>query len=184
LTYLLFILFFLNEEAGMEGKTVKQSKIAISHVMVPQDANIAGNVHGGVIMKHVDTAAGFVAIRHARSNCVTASIDRLDFHHPVFVGNLLTLRASINFVGRTSMEIGVRAETEDVMTGQVLHTASAYLTFVALDGNGRPREIPPLILESEEDIRRNREAKARRETRLRERTQEKACQQDFDSCEI
>ena len=168
----------------MEGKRVKESSVAISHVMEPQDANIAGNVHGGVIMKHVDTAAGFVAARHARSNCVTASIDRLDFHHPVFVGNLLTLRASINFVGRTSMEIGVRAETEDVITGQVRHTASAYLTFVALDGNGRPKKIPPLILESEEEIRRNREAKARRETRLREKTQEKECQQDFDTCDL
>ncbi len=184
MTYLLAILCFLNEEARMEGKTVRESRIAISHVMLPQDANIAGNVHGGVIMKHVDTAAGFVAARHARSNCVTASIDRLDFHHPVFVGNLLTLRSSINFVGRTSMEIGVRAETEDVITGQVRHTASAYLTFVALDGNGRPREIPPLILESEEETRRNREAKARRDMRLQERTKEKACQEDFDTCEI
>jgi acyl-CoA hydrolase len=82
------------------------------------------------------------------------------------------------------MEIGVRAETEDVITGQVRHTASAYLTFVALDGDGRPKEIPPLILESEEETRRNREAKARREMRLQEKTKEKACQQDFDSCEI
>ena len=184
LTYLLTILFFLNEEANMEGKTVKESSVTISHVMLPQDANISGNVHGGVIMKHVDTAAGLVAARHARANCVTASIDRLDFHHPVFVGNLLTLKANINNVGKTSMEIGVRAETEDVITGQVRHTASAYLTFVALDGSGRPREIPPLILESEQEIRRNREARARRETRLEERTKEKACQQDFESCEI
>lgn len=168
----------------MEGKTVRESLVALSHVMLPQDANIAGNVHGGVIMKHVDTAAGLVAARHARSNCVTASIDRLDFHHPVFVGNLLTLRASINFVGRTSMEIGVRAETEDVITGQIRHTASAYLTFVALDGNRRPKEVPPLILESQDEIRRNREARARRETRLREKTREKECQQDFDRCEI
>jgi len=168
----------------MEGKTVRESRVALSHVMLPQDANIAGNVHGGVIMKHVDTAAGLVAARHARSNCVTASIDRLDFHHPVFVGNLLTLRASINFVGRTSMEIGVRAETEDVITGQIRHTASAYLTFVALDGNRRPKEVPPLILESQDEIRRNREARARRETRLREKTREKECQQDFDRCEI
>lgn len=168
----------------MEGKTVRESLVALSHVMLPQDANIAGNVHGGVIMKHIDTAAGLVAARHARSNCVTASIDRLDFHHPVFVGNLLTLRASINFVGRTSMEIGVRAETEDVITGQIRHTASAYLTFVALDGNRRPKEVSPLILESQDEIRRNREARARRETRLREKTREKECQQDFDRCEI
>ncbi len=168
----------------MEGKTVRESRVALSHVMLPQDANIAGNVHGGVIMKHIDTAAGLVAARHARSNCVTASIDRLDFHHPVFVGNLLTLRASINFVGRTSMEVGVRAETEDVITGRIRHTASAYLTFVALDGNRRPKEVPPLILESQDEIRRNREAKARRETRLREKTREKECQQDFDRCEI
>jgi len=101
----------------MEGKRVNDSRVVMSQMMSPQDANVAGNVHGGVIMKLIDTAAGVVAIRHARSNVVTASIDRLDFHHPTFVGDLLTLRASLNFVGRTSMEVGVRVETENLISG-------------------------------------------------------------------
>lgn len=158
----------------MEGKKGKDSRVTMSHFMLPQDANPAGNVHGGVVIKHIDSAAGVVATRHARCNTVTASIDRLDFHHPVFVGNLLILKASINMVGRTSMEIGVRAETEDLVTGQLHHTASAYLTFVALDEHGRPQEVPALILEAEDEKRRNREACARRRVRLAEKKEEAA----------
>ncbi|MFZ5868644.1 MAG: acyl-CoA thioesterase, partial [Thermodesulfobacteriota bacterium] len=130
----------------MEGKRVNDTRIIMAAQMNPEDANPAGNVHGGVIMKYVDTAAGAVAIRHARRIAVTASIDRLDFHHPVFVGNLLILKASLNFVGKTSMEVGVRVEAENLLTGDVRHTASAYLTFVALDQTGKPAEVPPLIL--------------------------------------
>jgi len=156
----------------MEGKKVQDSGIIMSHVMLPQDTNPAGNVHGGVVMKHIDNAAVSVAIRHTRSNAVTASIDRLDFHHPVFLGNILTLKASINFVGKTSMEVGVRAESENPYTGKVSHTASAYLTIVALDENGRPKEIPPIILETEDEIRRNNAARARRKSRLSEKKKE------------
>ena len=156
----------------MEGKTVKESSVTLSHVMMPQDANPAGSIHGGVIMKHIDEAAGVVAFRHTRSNVVTVAIERLEFHHPVFVGNLLTLKASIHTVGNTSMEIGVRAETEDLFTGEVRHTVSAYLTYVALDENGRPKKVPPLILESEHDIRRNREGIMRREARLEKKLKE------------
>jgi acyl-CoA hydrolase len=112
-------------------------------------------------------------MRHARANAVTASIDRLDFHYPVFSGDLVTLKASLNYVGRTSMEIGVRVETENLLTGEVRHTASAYLTYVALDKSGRPTPLPPLILETEEEKRRNREAQQRRELRLKERNREK-----------
>ena len=122
----------------MEGKTVKYSRIIMAIQMNPEDANPAGNVHGGVIMKYVDTAAGVVSIRHARKLAVTASIDRLDFHHPVFVGDLLILKAGLNMVGRSSMEVGVRVEAENILTGEVRHTASAYLTFVALDKEGKP----------------------------------------------
>ncbi|MCG6943771.1 MAG: acyl-CoA thioesterase [Deltaproteobacteria bacterium] len=150
----------------MEGKTVKESSVTLSRVMLPQDANPAGNIHGGVVTKDIDEAAGVVAFRHTRSNVVTAAIERLIFHHPVFVGNLLTLKASIHMVGNTSMEIGVRAETEDLFTGEVRHTVSAYLTYVALDEEGRPQRVPPLILESEDEKRRNREARVRREARL------------------
>ena len=141
----------------------------MAQVMTPQDVNKSGNVQGGVIMRLVDVAAGLVATRHARSNVVTASIDRLDFLHPVYVGDVVTMKASLNMAGRTSMEIGVRVETEDPLTGEIRHVASAYLTFVALDKQGRPKLIPPLTLATEEEKRRNREAQARREVRLCER---------------
>ncbi len=156
----------------------------MAQVMEPQDVNPAGNVHGGVIMKLIDDAAGVVASRHARTNVVTASIDRLDFHNPVFVGDLLFLKGSLNMVGRTSMEIGVRVEAENIVTGELRHTASAYLTFVALDEKGKPREIPPLIIETEEEVRRNREAKIRRQLRLTERKTEEACQVDPTKCDL
>jgi acyl-CoA hydrolase len=154
----------------MEGKTVQESSVTLSQVLMPQDANAAGNIHGGVIMKYIDEAAGVVAFRHTRSNVVTAAIERLEFHHPAFIGNLLTLKASIHMVGNTSMDIGVRAETEDLFTGEVRHTVSAYLTYVALDKNGRPKKVPPLILQSEDEMRRNRQARVRKKARLTERT--------------
>jgi uncharacterized protein (TIGR00369 family) len=153
----------------MEGKRVQDTSVVIAQMMIPQDANPAGNIHGGVIMKLIDTAAAVVASRHARSNVVTASIDRLDFHHPAYIGDLLFFRASLNLVGKTSMEVGVRVDAENLRTGEVRRTNSAYLTYVALDEKGRPCEVPPLLLETQEDVRRNREAKARRETRLAER---------------
>lgn len=168
----------------MEGKKVRESSVVMAQQMNPQDANPAGNVHGGVIMKLIDTAAGVAAIKHARSNAVTASVDRLDFYHPVFVGDFVTLRASVNFVGRASMEVGVRVESENLITGQRLHTSTAYLTYVSLGANGKPITLPPVILETDVQKRRNQEAKTRREMRLAEKTHEKACQRDQDiSCE-
>jgi uncharacterized protein (TIGR00369 family) len=157
----------------MEDKKVKDSSVIMSHAVSPQDANVAGNVHGGVIMKHIDTAAGVVAARHARCNAVTASIDRLDFHNPAFIGELLTIKASLNLVGKTSMEIGARVEAENPFTGEKRHIASAYLTFVALDENHQPKEIPPLVLEDADEIRRNREAIERRKIRLSTKNKEK-----------
>jgi uncharacterized protein (TIGR00369 family) len=154
----------------MEGKRIRDTSVVIAQMMIPQDANPAGNIHGGVIMKLIDTAASVVAARHARSNVVTASIDRLDFHTPAFIGDLLFFRASLNLVGKTSMEVGVLVEAENLRTGEVRRTNSAYLTYVALDENGRPCEVPPLILEGEDERRRNSEARARREVRLAERS--------------
>ncbi len=162
----------------MEGKTIRESAVTVAHVMLPQDANPSGNVHGGVVMKYIDTAAGVVARRHARCNCVTASIDRLDFHHPVYIGDLLTLKASLNMVGSSSMEIGVRAEAEDLVTGHIRHTSSAYLTFVALDSTGKPKAVPPLILETDEEKRRSQEAHDRRGVRLTEKKKEKKGQDE------
>ena len=150
----------------MEGKKVTETSVIMSHAVSPQDANVAGNVHGGVIMKHIDTAAGVVAARHARCNAVTASIDRLDFHNPAFIGELLTIKASLNLAGKTSMEIGTRVEAENPFTGEKRHIASVYLTFVALDEKHQPKEVPPLIVESADEIRRNQEAIERRKIRL------------------
>ncbi len=158
----------------MEGKRAAESANTLAVQMNPEDANPVGNVHGGVIMRYVDIAAGVVAIRHSRSNAVTASIDRLDFHTPVYVGNLLILKASLNLVGRSSMEVGVRVEAENLLTGEVSHTASAYLTFVALDPSGHPCGVPPLILETPDEERRNCEAQGRRKVRLAERERERA----------
>ena len=149
----------------MEGKKVGDSAVLMAQLMTPQDANPAGNVHGGVIMKLIDNAGGAAAYRHARSNVVTVSIDRLSFHHPVFVGDLVTCKASLNMAGSTSMEVGVRVEAENLITGEVRHTASAYLTYVALNTDSKPKVVVPLILESEADERRHRRALARREIR-------------------
>lgn len=160
----------------MQGKKVSESMVLMAQLMTPEDANPAGNVHGGVIMKLIDNAGGTVAARHARSNVVTATIDRLNFHNPVYIGNLVTLKASINMVGTTSMEVGVRVEAENLLTGEVRHTASAYLTYVSLDSSSRPRKIPPLVVENNEQARRFQEAQARRELRQQERQREAARQ--------
>ncbi len=157
----------------MQGKTVRESMVTLSHVMQPHDANPAGNIHGGVIMKMIDSAAGVVASRHARSNVVTASIERLDFLYPVHIGNLVTMVASLNRVGRTSMEIGVRVVSENMITGKVHHTASAYLTFVALDEQGKPRPVPPLILKNDEERRRHENARRRTEQRAKEKSEQR-----------
>ena len=157
----------------MEAKKIQDSAITTSIIMMPEDANPAGNVHGGIIMKHVDESAGIVAFRHSRNNSVTASIDSLVFHYPVFVGDLLTLKASINLTAKSSMEIGVRIESENLLTGEVRHNASAYLTFVALDKAGRPTQVPSLIFETEDEKQRNSQALTRRSNRLAAREQEK-----------
>ena len=158
----------------MEEKHVKDSCVTISYVMMPEDANPAGNVHGGIIMKHIDMTGGVAAMRHARCNVVTASIDSLIFHYPVFIGDLVTLRASLNLVARSSMEVGVRVETENLFTGEVRHTASAYLTFVALDRNGRPTPVPQLIPETDDEKRRHRQAMERSAVRLAEKNKKTA----------
>jgi len=153
----------------MQGKKVSQTSVIMVQPMTPQDANHSGNVHGGVIMKLIDMAGAIVAQRHTRTNIVTASVDRIDFLHPVYIGDVLSLKASLNLVGRTSMEVGVRVESENPLTGEIRHTASAFLTYVALDKSGKPMEVPPLILKTDEEKRRNEDAHARREARLRGR---------------
>jgi len=152
----------------MEPKTATESEVVMTHLVLPQDANPAGNLHGGVILKHIDTAGGVVAKKHSRTNVVTVSIDRMAFKQPAYMGELLTFKASLNYVGRSSMEIGVRVEAENLATGEVRHTNSAYLTYVALDENSKPTPVPPLTLENETTKRRHKEAELRRELRKKE----------------
>ena len=134
-----------------------------------QDANAAGHVHGGVIMRLCDEVAGIAAIRHCGTRVVTAGMDRMTFLDPVYVGQLVTVRATVNAAWRTSMEVGVRVESEHVVTGEIAHTSTAYLTMVALDEEGRPAPVPALEAETEEERRREQEAQLRRENRLAER---------------
>ena len=148
-----------------QEKTVCESRVEMAQVMLPVDANLAGNVHGGSIMKLIDTAAGIAALRHCRTNVVTASMDRLDFHGPVFVGELVILRASINYAGKTSMEVGVRVEAENLLTGEVRHTNSAYLTMVAMGKNRRPIKVPKIMPKTQDERRRFDEGKIRAQRR-------------------
>ena len=169
------------EKRSLEPKPVSASHVVMPQRMLPSDANPAGNVHGGVILKYIDTAGGICAIRHARSAVVTASIDRMDFLKPAYIGEVVTFMASVNLVGATSMEVGVRVECENPITGETRHAGSAYLTYVALDADRRPQAVPPLVLETEADRRRNREAAARREARLQERRRERDSQLQHQS---
>jgi acyl-CoA hydrolase len=138
------------------------------------DANSAGFVHGGTVMKMCDEAAGIAAVKHSRCRVVTAAIDRMTFLHPVYVGQLLTCRASVNAAWHTSMEVGVRVEAENPRTGEVRHTSTAYLTMVAVGDEGQPAPVPPVVAETDVERRRQREAELRRQNRLNEREQIKA----------
>ena len=149
----------------MKGKTVAESATIMNHVPMPDEANVAGTLHGGFMLKHIDTAGGVAAWRHAGGPVVTASLERMDFLTPVHPGELMTLKASVNLVGRTSMDVGVRVEVESVSTGEKRHAATCYLTLVALDPHGKGKEVPPLILETEDDHRRHAQALERRRLR-------------------
>lgn len=151
---------------SLEARTPSQSRTVLSQVMEVGDANLAGNVHGGSIMRLVDTAAGIAAVKHCGGRVVTAAMDEMSFIEPVYLGEVVTLRAQVNDVGRTSMEVGVRVEAENARTGERRHVSSAYLVFVALDPDGQPRPVPPLAPGNEEERRRMEEAKIRRRHRL------------------
>lgn len=155
----------------MEPRPASESQAELIRWMSIVDANSAGFVHGGIVMKLCDEAAGIAAVKHCRSRVVTAAIDRMTFRHPVHVGELLSCKATVNAVWRTSMEVGVRVEAENPRTGEGRHTSTAYLTMVALDDEGEPTVVPPLLTESPAQRRRMREAELRRQNRLAERKQ-------------
>jgi acyl-CoA hydrolase len=153
----------------MDPRPPSRSTSTIVRWMGITESNSAGNVHGGEIMRMCDEVAGIAAIRHCGTRVVTAGMDRMTFLHPIYVGMLVTVKATVNAAWRTSMEVGVRVEAEHVRSGERVHTSTAYLTMVALGDGGQPTEVPPLAPETEIDKRRQREAEHRRSTRLRER---------------
>jgi acyl-CoA hydrolase len=147
------------------AKKASESALTTVRLMMPTDANVLGNVFGGAIMRYMDEVAAIVAWRHAGTNCVTVSIDRMNFYAPVYVGNVLVLKASVNYVGHTSMEIGVRIEAQDPVSGRIAHTGSCYLTYVAIDAKGRPTAIPKIVPVTPDERRRLKQAMARRKLR-------------------
>lgn len=155
--------------SDLEPRPVKDSQATMSELMMPQHANNLGNVFGGVILSLVDRVAAVAATRHARRQCVTVSVDRVDFLEPIYLGELVTARASVNYAGRTSMEVSVEIEAEDLVTGRRRHTNSCYVTYVAIDEAGRPTPVPPVLPQTEDEWRRYRAAEARRARRLAER---------------
>jgi uncharacterized protein (TIGR00369 family) len=147
----------------VDSKHISDSKVVLSQLMQPEQANVMGNVHGGWLMKLIDEAGGLCAMRHARRPTVTVAVDSLRFLSPVHVGELVTFTAQLTYIGRTSMEVDVHVEAENILTGQHTHTNDAYLVFVALDDNGKPTEVPRVILESDEE-RRSWEVGQQRQT--------------------
>ena len=148
-------------------KKVSESKTEMSELMQPRHANFAGTVHGGAILSIADNVAYVCAARHAGPNCVTVSVDRVNFREPIRIGELVTFLASVNYVGKSSMEIGIKIMAEDLRTGKKKHTNSCYFTMVLLDDKGKPKEVPRLIPETPEEKRRYDQGRKRRELTLK-----------------
>jgi acyl-CoA hydrolase len=159
----------LTASNALPGKPVKASSSEIVEIVLPNDANLLGNMLGGRVMHLIDIAGALAANRHSNSHVVTASVDYLDFRFPIRVGEWIVLKSSVNRVFNTSMEVGVKVFAENILTGERRHTSTAYVTFVALDANHQPHGVPPLILETEDERRRYREAGERRRVRLQMR---------------
>jgi uncharacterized protein (TIGR00369 family) len=153
----------------LPGKPVSASRISLAQLMQPEHANNLGHVHGGWIMKLVDEAGALACMRHAQQRVVTVSVDRMTFHQPIRITDLVTLTAEVSYVGRTSLEAEVHVVAENPITGERTHTNTAYLVYVALDENGKPVRVPELIPETEEQRRRMEEGKARQMYRLAQR---------------
>ncbi len=151
---------------AVTAKSPRSSRVEMTELVLPGDTNALGTIFGGKVMQWIDIAASVAGMRHSGGNVVTASIDGLTFLTPIHLGEIVRLQAQVNFVGRTSMEVGVRVDAENPRTGTRRYTTKAYLTFVAIDHEGKPRPIPPLLLEDDEERRRAAEAEARRSARL------------------
>lgn len=150
----------------MEARRVRDSQVTLTQLMQPEHANNLGNVHGGVVMRLMDEAGALCATRHARRPCVTVAVDSLTFLHPAHIGDLLTFHARLTYVGRTSMEVEVCVQAEEIYTGRRTVTNRAYAVFVALGDDGRPAPVPPLFAETEDERRRWEEGKRRQAARV------------------
>ncbi len=153
----------------MEARKISASEVIMTQLVLPTHTNALDTVFGGTVMSWIDIAAAIAAQRHSQKDVVTASIDELHFLAPIYRGWVVNLKSAVNYVSRSSMEVGVRVESENPKTGERFHTASAYLTFVCLGSNGKPTPVAPLLLETEDEKRRFKEAEYRREERLRRR---------------
>jgi acyl-CoA hydrolase len=153
----------------MEARKISESQVVMTEMVLPTHTNALGSVFGGTVMSWIDIAAAICAQRHSRKTVVTAHIDDLQFVAPVYKGWVINLKASVNYVGTTSMEVGVRVDAENPMTGEKFHTASAYLTFVAVDAAGKPSAVPGLSIETADEKRRHKAALVRKDNRLRKR---------------
>ena len=149
----------------MKAKKISDSQVIMHELVLPNDANRLGNVLGGRVMHLMDICAAMSAYKHTRSHVVTASVDQLNFLAPAKKGDIMILKSSVNYVSNTSMEVGVKIHSEDPMTGEINHTASAYLTFVSLDRNGKPKKVPSLTTENEEQLKWNKEGEERSQQR-------------------
>jgi len=149
----------------MKKKTVKNTYVIMHELILPNDTNLLGNVLGGRVMHLMDMCAAMSAYKHARTAVVTASVDRLDFLAPAKMGEIMILKSSVNYTGKSSMEVGVRIESENPKTGDIYHTSSAYLTFVSLNENGKPKRVDNINPENDNEIRRFNEGKIRHEER-------------------
>ena len=152
-----------------DAKTIAASTVTMTQLVLPSHTNSLGSIFGGTVMSWIDICGAIASQRHSNSEVVTASIDELHFVAPVYKGWVVNLKASVNFVAKTSMEVGVRVDAENPKTGETFHTASAYLTFVAVGDDGKPKTVPQLILMSEAEKRRHEEARLRREHRVKNR---------------
>ncbi len=156
-------------EQKQTGKPVSESHVDMTEIVLPNDANILGNILGGKVMHMIDIACAVAAHRHCRRPVVTAAMDSLDFRHPIKIGELIIIKASVNRVFKTSMECGAKVFSENLETGERKHTSTAYLTFVALDENKKPMQVSPVVPETEDEKRRWKGAEIRREFRLRQK---------------
>jgi uncharacterized protein (TIGR00369 family) len=153
-------------DSNLAPRRVSETELSLRQLTLPEHSNPLGNVHGGTILKLCDECGGIVATRHARRPAVTVTFDRVNFYQPVYVGQLLSVHGRITHVGHTSMEVELHVEAENMLTGEIIHTNSAYCVYVALDEEGRPTPVPPLLLETDEERRRFEEGRQRQERRL------------------